>query len=72
MLKNVAIGAAAVAGIVGRAIPGLLRELAGIGAVGLIAYGAWLVYPPAGYITAGVLLLAGLFLMAVAKKKLPQ
>jgi hypothetical protein len=30
----------------------------GLAALGLMTYGAWLVYPPAGPITAGVLLLA--------------
>lgn len=37
-------------GILARAIPGLLGGA-------LLAYGAHLVYPPAGYIVAGVLLL---------------
>ncbi|MFI6819257.1 hypothetical protein ACIBG7_43200 [Nonomuraea sp. NPDC050328] len=32
--------------------------LPGLAGVGLTAYGAWLAWPPAGYITAGVLVLA--------------
>lgn len=34
-------------------------DAAGIAGAGLIAYGAWLVYHPAGFIVGGVLLLAG-------------
>lgn len=38
------------AGHLVRALPGLLAFL-------LLAYGAWLIYPPAGFLTAGALLL---------------
>jgi hypothetical protein len=41
----------------GRALPVLLCDAAGIGGAGLIAYGAWLVYAPAGFIVGGILLL---------------
>lgn len=34
---------------------------------GLVAYGAWLVYVPAGYITGGVLVIAGVILNARGK-----
>ncbi|HLW94047.1 MAG TPA: hypothetical protein VKS25_01595 [Solirubrobacteraceae bacterium] len=40
------------------AVPVLLRDAAGLSGIGLISYGAWLVYAPAGYIAAGALLLA--------------
>lgn len=40
------------------------RDLAGLAGAGLVAYGAWLVYAPAGFITAGTLLLAGAALLA--------
>ena len=37
----------------------LLRETAGLAGAALIAFGAWLAYPPAGYIVGGLLLMAG-------------
>lgn len=33
------------------------RDIAAFAGVGLVSYGAWLVYPPAGFIACGVLLL---------------
>lgn len=45
-------------------LPDLLRDLAGIGAVVLIAYGCWLIYQPAGFIAAGILILAGVLASA--------
>ncbi len=59
MLKSVANGCGRALVAFVRKIPDLLRDVAGLAAVGLISYGAWLVYEPAGYITGGVLLLAG-------------
>lgn len=47
-----------------RAAPTLCRDVAGLAGVGSIAYGAWLVYEPAGFISAGVLLLAGVLQLA--------
>lgn len=35
------------------------RDAAGITGAGLIAYGAWLIFPPAGFIVGGLLVLAG-------------
>lgn len=46
------------------ALPALLRDALGLLGASLIAYGAWLVYPPAGFIVAGALLLAGVWLTA--------
>ncbi|MER5678682.1 hypothetical protein ABT081_17245 [Streptomyces sp. NPDC002238] len=43
--------AGAVTGVLWRALPALLG-------VGLVAYGAWLAWPPAGFLAAGALLLA--------------
>lgn len=40
-------------------VPSLTIDLAGLCGVGLIGYGAWLIYPPAGFITAGILLALG-------------
>jgi hypothetical protein len=39
--------------------PPLLRDTCGIAGACLVAYGTWRIYEPAGFITAGVLLLAG-------------
>ncbi len=43
---------------------GILRDVCAFGGIGLIAYGAWLAYPPAGFIAPGVLLVA----LAVGKR----
>lgn len=43
---------------VGAALRALAVALPGLIAVGLVSYGAWLAWPPAGFIAAGVLLLA--------------
>ena len=59
MLKRVAAGASSAAAALGRLLPDLIREVAGYGGVALLAYGAWMVYPPAGFIVAGALLLIG-------------
>jgi hypothetical protein len=41
-----------------------LRDAAGLFGAALVAYGAWLVYAPAGFIAGGALLIAGAFLAA--------
>ena len=41
------------------AAPAVIRDCLGLAAVGLMAFGAWQVYPPAGFIVAGALILAG-------------
>lgn len=51
----------------GAAVPVLARDLAGLVGCGLIGYGAWLVYPPAGFITGGGLLLVGSILLSVKR-----
>jgi hypothetical protein len=60
MLKKIGSGLAKV----GAAIPEFTLNLVGFAGAGLIAYGAWLVYPPAGFIAGGVLVLAGSLLIA--------
>lgn len=40
------------------AAPALARDIAAVTGVGLISYGAWLAYEPAGYVSLGVMLLA--------------
>jgi hypothetical protein len=46
------------------ALPFLARDAAGIGGAGLVAYGSWLIFPPAGYIAGGLLLLVGAWISA--------
>lgn len=46
------------AGAVGMAVGVLGRALPSLTGLGLVAYGAWLAWSPAGYLTAGVLVLA--------------
>lgn len=45
-----------------RPVPALLCDLAAISGVGLICWGAWRVYEPAGLIAAGGFLLASAWL----------
>jgi hypothetical protein len=49
------------------ALPMVLRDLAGLSGAVLVAYGAFLVYPPAGYIVGGVMLLAASLFLARAE-----
>lgn len=50
--------AARLAGAAGTVLGALWRALPGLGGLGLVAYGAWLAWPPAGFLTAGGLLVA--------------
>ncbi len=47
-------------------IPTVARDLSGLAGAGLVSYGMWLIYAPYGFITGGILLLAGAFLSAKA------
>lgn len=38
--------------------PAAIRDVAGITGVALLSYGAWLHYPPLGFIVAGAILVA--------------
>ena len=60
--------AAACGRAVARSLPDMVRDIAGLAGAALIAYGWWLIYPPAGYIAGGVLLLAAAFLSASGKR----
>ncbi|MGQ3212996.1 hypothetical protein [Shinella sp.] len=42
----------------------LARDAAGVLSVASVAYGAWLIYPPAGFIVGGLLILAGVLAVA--------
>lgn len=46
----------------------LARDIAGLGAIVAIAYGAWMIYVPAGFITGGILLLAMVILSAAGDR----
>jgi hypothetical protein len=46
------------AGAAGLAVGALWRWLPGLAGLGLVSYGAWLAWPPAGFLVAGVLVLA--------------
>jgi len=65
MMKLLAAALRTIAG----AVPGLVRDLAGLFGVGLVSYGAWMIYPPAGFITAGLLLVVGSLLIAMANRQ---
>ena len=54
--------------VVALAMPGLMRDVVGLGGVGLVSYGAWMIYPPAGFITAGILLIVGTLLLALGNR----
>lgn len=40
----------------------ILRDIVGIGGGALVAVGAWQIYPPAGLIVGGALMIAGAWL----------
>lgn len=40
---------------VGRHMRDVVRDVTGLAGAGLVSYGAWMIYPPAGYIVAGIL-----------------
>lgn len=42
----------------------LTVDLIGLTGVGLVSYGAWLILPAAGFITAGVFILVGVYFNA--------
>lgn len=44
----------------------LLRDLVGLGGAVSVAYGAWLAWPPAGFIVGGLFALGGAWLAARA------
>ena len=64
MMKPLAVALRTIAG----AVPGLARDLAGLCGVGLVSYGAWLIYTPAGFITAGILLIVGALLISLGSR----
>jgi hypothetical protein len=69
MFAKIGAALAAIGVASGRAVPVVIRDGIGLCAVGLISYGAWQMTAPAGFITAGVLLLAGVILVSTKKPK---
>lgn len=63
-MKLLAVAVRTIAGVV----PGLVRDLAGLCGVGLVSYGAWMIYPPAGFIVAGTLLIVGALTIALGNR----
>jgi hypothetical protein len=47
-----------------RIVAELVTDLVGIAGAGLIAYGASLIYPPAGWVIAGAFLIAAAVLLS--------
>jgi hypothetical protein len=45
-----------------------MRDVAGLCGVGLVSYGAWLIYPPAGFIVGGAMLIVGALLLALGHR----
>lgn len=46
----------------------LVTDFIGLIGVGLVSYGAWLVLPAAGFITAGLFIIVGVYSSARPKK----
>ena len=64
MMKLLATAVRAIAA----AVPGIVRDFAGLGGVGLISYGAWMIYPPVGFITAGIRLIVGTLMISLGNR----
>lgn len=52
------------AGRVGAALPTIITDAIWLGGAGLISYGVWLIYKPAGFIMAGALMIGAATLLA--------
>lgn len=48
------------------ALPSIFLDGIGFSGAGLVSYGSWLIYPPAGFLVAGVLLMA--FAMLIGRR----
>jgi hypothetical protein len=51
-----------------KALAVIARDLIGIGGAASVAYGAWMVYAPAGFIIGGILALLAAMISARASK----
>lgn len=62
------LAAAGAAGTLARGLLQASRAVPGLAGAGLVAYGAWLAWPPAGFISAGALVLADVVATRVADR----
>lgn len=62
MFRRIGLGL----GIAASYLPVILRDTVGLAAAASIAYGAWMLHPAAGFITGGILVLAGVALLSVS------
>lgn len=46
----------------------LITDMAGVSGAGLVSYGSWLIYPPAGFIIGGILLIVGALLLSLGNR----
>ena len=72
MLANVGNGFLAAMQAFVKVLPALLRDMAGIGSVAAIAYGAYMLHPAAGWIVGGTLVLIGVLLSSAAPQPKAQ
>ncbi len=72
MFKIIAVNAAATCRAIVRAVPGTIIDIMGLAGVGLISYGAWLIYAPAGFIVGGSLLLAAAIVLGAKSSRRPS
>jgi hypothetical protein len=56
-------------GAIGRRAPHAINDALGFAGAGAVAYGAWLIYAPAGYLVGGMLAMA---LSVLAGRKLER
>ncbi|WP_319798315.1 hypothetical protein [Nitrobacter sp.] len=61
MMKLLAGGAAKV-------LPEITRDIFGLAGAASVSYGAWMIYPPAGFIVGGALMMLGSVLTAMGGK----
>lgn len=64
MMKSIVAGARGALA----AVPVIVRDLVGLAGAGLVSYGGWLIYPPAGFITGGLLLIVAAVLAVRAQR----
>jgi hypothetical protein len=50
-----------------RAVPEVAIDVSALAGASAIVYGAWLIYEPAGFIVGGLLVLAGVALLAARR-----
>jgi hypothetical protein len=66
MMTRVSTNLASLFPFLAAAMPVLIIDAAGLAGIGLVIYGVWVIYAPAGFIVAGILLIAGAMYLARA------